>query len=118
LQQRTPAQKQLASLKRTSLEDAFLKSIRMAGLPEPMREHRFAFPCRWRFDFAWLGERLAVEVEGGTWIQGGHVRGKPYEENCRKYNEAVLINWRVLRFTTDMVRSLEAASVVKKALGL
>jgi very-short-patch-repair endonuclease len=46
---------------------------------------------------------LAVEVEGGMWTRGRHVRGEGYEGDCEKYNAAVLGGWRVLRFTTGML---------------
>jgi hypothetical protein len=44
--------------------DAVLRAV---GLPVPIREHRFAPPRRWRFDYAWPAHRLALEIEGGTW---------------------------------------------------
>lgn len=123
--QKTKLQQQLAKSKRTALEDAFLKSCKVLGLPEPIREYQFHSPRRWRFDFAWRAYTLisrnllvAAEVEGGTWANGRHNRGKGYEEDCRKYNQAALDGWRVFRFTADMVKSMEAATVVKEALGL
>ena len=89
-----------------------------AGLPEPVREHRFAPPRRWRFDFAWPDRRIALEVEGGTWSGGRHVRGRGYANDCTKYNAAVLLGWRVLRVTSDMVRSGEALTLLEKALAV
>jgi very-short-patch-repair endonuclease len=56
---------------------------------------------------------LAVEVEGGSWIHGRHVRAKGFEADCEKYNTAVLLGWRILRFTTAMVESGLAISAVK-----
>lgn len=67
----------------------------------PVREYRFAPPRKWAFDLA-LGEQMvAVEYEGGIWQQekSGHTTGKGYADNCRKYNMATLMGWRVLRFT-------------------
>jgi very-short-patch-repair endonuclease len=57
--------------------------------------------------------RLAVEVEGGSWIAGRHVRGRGFEADCEKYNAAVLLGWRILRFTTAMIESGAALSAVK-----
>jgi hypothetical protein len=49
--------------------------LRAAGLPEPIREYRFAPSRRWRFDFAWPAAMLAVEVEGGAGVaQVPHAR--------------------------------------------
>ena len=69
------------------------------------REHRFArhLGRRFAFDFAWVQQRVAVELEGGTWSGGRHTRGAGYENDCKKYNLAVLEGWAVLRFTSTML---------------
>lgn len=93
--------------------------IQAYELPTPLAEHRFAkhLKRRWRFDLAWPGLMLAVEVEGGTWLggKGGHTSGRGYEANCEKYNTAVLMGWRVLRFTSDMVYRGEAIGAIMAA---
>lgn len=93
--------------------------IREAGLPAPVREHLFALAAlgrRWRFDFAWPGERVAAEVEGGTWTRGRHVRGLGYEGDCTKYNAAQNLGWIVLRFTGGMLERKEAVPALREAL--
>lgn len=64
-------------------------------------EFRFATSIGrdWRFDFAWLPEMIAVEVEGGIYTRGRHVRIKGFYEDCDKYNAATAMGWRVFRFT-------------------
>ncbi len=42
-------------------------------LPEPRPEYRFHPTRLWRFDYAWPQERLAVEFDGGQWLQHGGV---------------------------------------------
>ena len=74
-----------------------------ALLPPPIAEYRFAPPRRWRFDFAWPDLMTAVEFEGGVWSGGRHTRGKGFENDCEKYNEAAARGWRVYRFTGGMV---------------
>ncbi len=97
-------------------EVALAWTMKVVGLPEPDREYRFAAPRRWRFDFAWPGRMVAVEVEGGTWSDGRHSRGAGYEKDLEKYNEATLLGWRVLRVTTHMVEDGRALAVVERAL--
>jgi very-short-patch-repair endonuclease len=97
---------------------AFAAVIRAVGLPDPIEEHRFAPPRRWRFDFAWPDRLLALEIEGGTWSGGRHVRGKGYEADCIKYSEAALLGWRVLRVTSEMVSDGRALALLERALRL
>lgn len=87
-----------------------------AGL-EGEREYRFAPPRRWRFDFAWPSVMVALEVEGGTRNGGRHVRGAGYENDCEKYNEAVIMGWRVLRVTSSQVTSGQALRWVQQVMG-
>lgn len=70
---------------------------------ELVKEYRFHPVRKWRFDFAIPDHRIALEIEGGHWSGGRHVRGVGYRNDCEKYNEAVKLGWRVLRYTTDML---------------
>jgi very-short-patch-repair endonuclease len=69
----------------------------------------------WRLDFAWPQAKIAVEIDGGTAFgKSRHSRGVGYAEDCRKINEAQMLGWHVLRFTTEMVASGEAIDFVRK----
>ena len=85
-----------------------------AGLPPPVAEHRFHPVRRWRFDFAWPEKRLAVEVEGGVFVQGRHARGAGIRADIEKYNAAVLMGWRVLRYLPEQLHA--ATADVREAL--
>lgn len=76
-----------------------------ADLPTPETEYRFHDTRRWRFDLAFPDQRLAVEIEGGTWAFGRHNQPAGYESDCEKYNAALLLGWRVLRFTSSMINA-------------
>jgi very-short-patch-repair endonuclease len=89
--------------------------IRAEKLPTPEREFRFHPKRMWRFDFAWPGKRIAVEVEGGVYSGGRHTRGKGFVADTTKYNAAALLGWRVFRFPTDMVRNGTAIKTLKEA---
>lgn len=93
-----------------------LSQIAAAGLPGPVAEYRFAPPRRWAFDLCWPHRRVALEVEGGTWSGGRHVRGRGYERDCEKYSEAAILGWAVLRVTTAMVRDGRALALLERAL--
>ncbi len=85
-------------------------------LPLPVGEHRFASPRLWRFDYAWKEQKVALEVEGGAWRGGRHTRGKGFTGDMEKYNRAVKLGWRVLRFTPDQLRNGEAFSELVEIL--
>ena len=72
----------------------------------PRPEFQFAPPRRWRFDFAWPAFRVAVELEGGVWTRGRHVRPKGFLADVEKYNHATRLGWAVLRLTdADLSRN-------------
>ena len=79
-----------------SAEEAFMR----AWLADPLvgaevqREHEFHPERRCRFDFAWPSQKVALEVEG--W--GRHQTFVGYKADCEKYNAALQMGWRVLRF--------------------
>jgi hypothetical protein len=66
-------------------------------------EFQFAPPRKWRFDYCHVVSRVAIELEGGTYSNGRHVRGVGYTNDAIKYNEAISRGWAVLRFTTEML---------------
>jgi very-short-patch-repair endonuclease len=97
-------------------EETFALHLRAARIEGFEREYRFAPPRRWRMDFADPARLLAVEVEGGTWTRGRHTRGAGFAADCEKYSTAAAMGWRVLRFTTDQVRSGMALRMLQQAL--
>lgn len=97
-------------------EQQLVWQCRVAGLPPPTTEFRFAAPRRWRFDLAWEGRKVAAEVEGAIWTRGRHTRGAGYEKDLEKYNTAAMLGWTVLRFSTGQVTSGHALAVLEKAL--
>lgn len=80
---------------------------------EYVREYRFHPERRWRADFYLPQHNVLVEIEGGTWVNGAHNRPKHYESDCIKYNAATLAGYRVLRYTTDMVKSGAAIEQIR-----
>lgn len=98
---------------RSYLEEIFEKKIRAYMIPQPVREFKFK---QYRFDFAWPILKVAVEIDGGTYIGGAHVRGKGYERDCKKNNLAQVEGWVVLRADRNMVKTAEFAKLVRKMI--
>lgn len=78
--------------------------IKKEGLPDPTPEHRFHSTRKWRFDLAWPDRKVAVEIDGAVYAQGRHTRGAGYEKDAEKMNEAALMGWMVLRYSTGQVK--------------
>lgn len=91
----------------SSLEREFItRYIQLGGDMDLLtQEYKFLTDRKYHFDFACPAKMIAIEIEGGTWSDGRHVRGKGYSDDCEKYNLAQLNGWRVFRFTSDMLRN-------------
>ena len=70
------------------------------------KEHKFHPTRKWRFDFANPSKKIAIEFEGGIWIHGGHVRGSGIIRDTEKYNEAQILGWKVLRYTSSTLNNI------------
>ena len=108
----------------SDLELAFRGQIMAAGLTEGVEVEYRAIPGRqFRWDLAWVPQRLLVELQGGVWgnkgVGGatGHNTGVAINRDCEKQNLAVLAGWRCLSFTPNHVRSGQALKWVQEALG-
>ena len=99
------------------------------GLWEPMSEYVFAAPRKFAFDYAWIAEKIALEVEGGVYGRGkpcpacGRKRGGAHSSvqgilrDITKYNLAASMGWLVFRCTPAQLESGEAAAMIAKAMG-
>lgn len=93
------------------LEARMARLLREHGLPTPAFQHRVG---RYILDFAYVAEKLALEVDGFE------VHGTPQalQADLERQNALVKAGWRVLRFTwLDVVRRPEwVAFCIKEAL--
>ena len=89
-----------------------------AGLGGYKKEVLFHNTRKWRFDFAFTHEKVAVEVEGGVWTRGRHTRGAGFISDAEKYCEALLLGWRVLRVAPEHIESGQALEWVQRALNM
>ena len=102
----------------SNAELALAWQLTAAGLPESVAEYRFHSSRQWRIDRCWPAHKVGVEIEGGTWSGGRHVRGVGFEEDCVKYAEAALLGWIVLRVTPRMVDDGRALRLIERAIEL
>jgi very-short-patch-repair endonuclease len=96
--------------KKEELENSFLYhwTLLYSNLPAPERQVKFHPQRRWRWDFSWDYQdiKLAVEIQGGTWMKkGGHTTGSGIDKDYEKWREAVRLGWKVLPFSTSDMRN-------------
>jgi hypothetical protein len=114
---RTPSpsaqlRKAKAQLNKNKHELPFLRLFASAypDLPAPQRDFKFHPTRKWKFDFAWPEQRVAVELHGGGG-RGRHCRLTGLSSDCQKRNEAQQLGYVVLEYTVlelkDMVAVVE-----------
>ena len=112
--------------KLSDAEELFDFHCRAFGLPAVTREHHFAKSMgrRWRFDFAFIDHKLAVEVEGvvvrrvgkQVVVGGRHGSIKGFKDDCIKYASAAILGWTVLRFEQSQIKDRTAIDYTMRAL--
>ena len=103
---KTELQRLQAKAKRERHESKFAmlwKARKGPSITILIREYKFHPTRKWRFDFAHVATKTAIEIEGGTWSGGRHTRGSGYSKDCEKYNEAAKLGWCVLRYTAEKI---------------
>ena len=101
---------------RERLENVLVFQLQARKIRGWKREVSFVPGRRFRWDFAFCEEKLAIEIQGGTWSGGRHTRGGGYEQDCIKAQLAALAGWAVLPFTGSQVVRGEAVDVIERAL--
>lgn len=94
-------------------EERLFMQLRALNMPLPQREHRFHPTRRWKFDFAWPGYMLAVEVEG---MGGRHQTHQGFRLDLEKYHHAFMLGWSVYRCSSAMVKSGAALEAIQSVL--
>lgn len=112
MRKKTELERIRVKAKREKHENKFAFLWKAINGPALKREHRFC-ERMWRFDFAHLDTKTAIEIEGGIWNQGNHTRGRGFIEDACKYNRAVVSGWFVFRLSPEMI-TLEHVEPIKK----
>lgn len=101
-------------MRNIDLETMLYLSILASNLPAPVRQ--FKIEGRdFMWDFCWADEKILVEVQGGTWIAGGHSTGAGQRRDSIKQNLAALHGFRTMSVTTDMITDGTALAMIEAA---
>ncbi len=92
-----------------------LFSLSLTFLPEShIREYRFTSLRQWRIDFFFPKSKLAVEIEGGAWVQGRQNRASSFIADMEKDNAMAKYRIYLMRFTPEQVENGEALIEIEK----
>ncbi len=95
---------QIAKTRQQELTAKLDYYIRISVFPNPIKEYQFLPDRKFRFDYAWPAQRIALEIEGGIWVGGRHINPQGFSKDIEKYNLAAINNWMLLRVTSDMLK--------------
>ena len=83
---------------------------------EVVKEYKFHPKRKWRFDYAIVEYKIAIEIDGGVWIKGRHNRPIGYIKDMEKFNTAASMGWVVLKFTPDQLYKTETFNLIKETI--
>lgn len=108
--------KTIRQIKANNIRDNFFKILQSHKIEIPEHEFKFHAKRRWRFDYCWVSKKIALEVEGGIWINGRHNRGSGFIKDMEKYNNAALLGYRIIKCTPTSLVSIENIELIKNIL--
>lgn len=111
----------------------FLAACEAHGLPLPVEEYPFAKDATakdlpphmlrhdsdgraWRFDYLFAEADLALEIQGGLFNGGRHVRGAALLKEYQKINAAVILGYAVLFTTWQEIEDGSIFPTIKAAI--
>lgn len=100
----------------SQLEQSAALQLLGAGLGGYRREGYLLAPRRFRFDFYWPKEKVALEVHGVYGQKSRHRTAKGFQQDRVKMNLLQLEGWVVLEAGTDHVKTGEFLEWVRSAL--
>ena len=98
----------------------YLMFFRLIGgnpsIPDPVEEFKFHPARKWRVDSCWPDQKLALEIEGGTYMKKGGHRGSisGYVKDMEKYNALSILGYSLLRFTPQQMESCESYDYLRE----
>ena len=84
------------------------------SIPEPVEEFKFHPVRKWRLDLCWPDQKLALEIEGGVFTNGRHVRPTGFIKDLEKYNALSILGYSLLRFTPQQMKNCESYDFLRE----
>lgn len=101
----------------SNLNEEFEQQLIYIGLTNYEREYRAIPGRRFRYDFAFVEDKLLIEINGGIYrYNPSHASAGNIRRDYEKLDMAVLYGWRQLIFAPDMVQSGWALTITENVL--
>ncbi len=106
-------------LRKSNLQRHLTTQLKQNGI-QFVEEYQFSESRKWRFDISLNhlmdgGHKICnalIDIQGGTWSGGAHVRGKGYRNDVEKMNAATSLGFQVYWFTGDMIEDGSAITFI------
>lgn len=96
--------------------EVFYSVLDALRIKRPIHEYQFHDERMWRFDYAWEDNMVALEQEGGIFINGAHSRGAGMKKDFLKYNAAALLGWRIIKCTPGDLCKTETIELIQSII--
>ena len=123
---KTESVKSVKRTPKTDYKSILLNHLKFAKLPMPThgqgcenKEYLFHPERKWRFDYCWLDQKVAVEYQGLNWNHdgnSGHQSVAGLMNDCEKFTEASLLGWTLILVTAETVNNGQAIGWIERAL--
>lgn len=102
----------------SQLELLLKNRLEQAGLPLGETQQQIIPGRRFSFDRVYRAEKLAIEVQGATFVKGGHSSGVGIARDCEKACLLAALGWRYMPVTKQQIMSGQAVAWIAAALGV
>lgn len=107
-----------AMIKTTPSQMAFISEIKRIFKTEIVREYKFHPVRKWRIDYYLPEYGIAIEVEGGSYINGRHVRGEGFRNDIEKYNQITAAGLMLIRVIPQDLNKQSTFELIKQCIAV
>lgn len=115
---KTDARKDLDAELRQQFARNFEAQWRLLDGPPLQKEFYFCPDRQWRSDYLVIGTKVLIELEGGVFSGGRHIRAKGFVNDAFKYNQACILGYRLIRLATGMVTAHYLQQIIDAIKGV
>lgn len=94
----------------------FIQEIKRIFQTEIVKEYKFHPVRKWRIDYYLPTYGIAIEVEGGSFSNGRHVRGSGFRNDIEKYNEITAAGLMLIRVIPQNLNKKSTFDLIERCM--